>query len=268
LILGTGYADGRLESEVEVGEKALTHRFDYTARAAGPLSTGLYDTFDAFSAEPVQQVLGSANGIAGVGGGLDVGLSYAVHSEVHVSASVTDLGMIRWTDGAQTVKPTNDTFQFDGISVDATQLREEFGGNLGAYVEHQVDSLARAAYRDVQRERAPFRTRLPTTVHVGSTWRSGAVTVNGGMSMDVNGATEAVARSLAAHAGGEVILGPVPVRAGVRVLGTQALTVSGGLGLKVGTYRMDVGGSLTPDTSLLGRGAHYAVSLALGTVRL
>ncbi len=268
LILGTGYADGGLDSEVEVREGALTHRFDYTARAAGPLSTGLYDTFDAFSAEPVQQVLGTASGVAGLGGGLDVGFSYALHSGLHVSMSVTDLGMIRWTEEAQTVRPTHDTFRFDGVSVDATRLREEFGGNLGAYVEHQVDSLARAAYRNVQRERAPFRTGLPTTAHVGSTWESGAVTVTGGMSMGVNGATEAVARSLTVHAGGEVVLGPVPVRAGVRALGTQALTVSGGLGLEVGTYHLDVGGRLTPNTSMLGRGAHYAVSLSLGTVRM
>lgn len=268
LILGTGYADGVLESEVEVEEGALTHRFDYTARAAGPLSTGLYDSFDAFSAEPVQQVLGTTSGVAGLGGGLDVGVSYAMHPGLHVSASITDLGMIRWTDGAQTVTPTHDTFQFEGISVDATRLREEFGGNLGAYVEHQVDSLARVAYRDVERERAPFQTSLPTVAHVSSTWASGPVTVNGGLSMGLSEVPEAVSRSLTLHAGGEVSVGPVPMRAGVRLLGTQALTVAGGLGLEVGTYRLDVGGSLTPKTSLLGRGARYAVSLSLGTVQI
>ncbi len=266
-ILGTGYADGALHSTVVVNDQSLTHHFAYTARAAGTLSTGLYDTFDAFSAEPLRQVIGSTSGIAGRGAGLDVGLSYALQPGLHLSASVTDLGMIQWHENAQTVTPTNDTFRFDGFSLDLQQLNDEFGGDVGAYVQHQVDSLAQAAYRDVERDRSSFRTRLPTTVHLGSTWDPGAVTVNGGVSMELNATAGDVPRSLAAHAGGEVTLGPFPVRAGVRALGTQALTVSGGLGLKIGSYRLDVGGSVTPNTAMLGSGARYALSASLGTFR-
>jgi hypothetical protein len=266
-ILGTGYADGALHSTVVVDDQSLTHDFAYTARAAGTLSTGLYDSFDAFSAEPLRQVLGSTSGIAGRGGGLDVGLSYALRPGLHLSASVTDLGMVQWYENAQTVTPTNDTFRFDGFSLDLQQLNDEFGGDVGAYVQHQIDSLAQDAYREVERERASFRTRLPARVHFGSTWDPGSVTLNGGMSMGLNETAGTVPRSLAAHVGGEVTLGPFPVRAGVRMLGSQALTVSGGLGLEIGEYRLDVGGSVTPKTSMLGSGARYAVSASLGTLR-
>jgi len=267
LILGTGYADGRLRSEVEVREQALTHRFDYTARAAGALSTGLYDTFDAFSATPVRQVFGSSSGLVGVGGGLDAGLSYAVHPDLHLSASVAGLGTVRWTEEAQTLRPATQTFRFEGLSLNLQRLERAFGGDVGAYVEHQVDSLARAAYEDAQRTRAPFRSTLPATLHAGGTWAPGPATLTGGVSVDVVDPARAGARSMAVQAAGELPLGPIPVRAGVRLGTRQAMTVMGGVGLDLGGYRLDVGGRLTPDTSVLGAGARYAVGLSLGTVR-
>ena len=267
LILGTGYADGRLRSEVTVREQALLHRFDYTARAAGGLSTGLYDTFDAFSAPPTRQVVGTTDGIVGLGGGLDAGLSYAFHSDLHLSASVAGLGTVRWTEAAQTVRPAQNAFRFEGLKLDLQRLETDFGGDLGGYVEHQVDSLARAAYEDVERTRAPFRSTLPATVRAGGTWAPGPATHTGGVSVDVVDPARAGARPVAVHAGGAVSLGPIPVRAGVRLGTRQAMTVMGGVGLDLGGYRLDVGGRLTPDTSWLGAGARYAVGLSLGTVR-
>jgi len=267
LILGTGYADGRLRSEVTVREQALIHRFDYTARAAGALSTGLYDTFDAFSATPVREVFGSTSGIVGVGGGLDVGGSYAVRPDLHLSASLAGLGTVRWTGAAQTVRPAEHTFRFEGLSLNLQRLEAEFGGDVGAYVEHQVDSLARAAYEDVERTRAPFQSTLPATLHAGGTWAPGPATLTGGVSVDVVDPSRAGPRPMAIHAEGEMSLGSIPVRAGVRLGTRQAVTVVGGIGLDLGGYRLDLGGRLTPDTALLGVGARYAVGVSLGTVR-
>ena len=268
LILGTGYADGVLRSEVEVRAQSLVHRFDYTARAAGALSTGLYDTFDAFSTTPVQRVLGTSSRVVGMGGGLDVGLSYALRTDLHLSASVTDLGRVRWTGAAQTVTPQRQAFRFEGLALNTKRLRTAFDGDVGAYLEHQVDSLARTAYRGVERDRAPFRTGLPAALHVGGTWGPGPVTVNGGVSVGLNDAAGAVPVPLSVHAGAEVALGPVAVRAGGRLGRRRALAVSGGVGLREDGYRIDVGGSITPRTTLLGAGGHYAVGLSLGHVRL
>jgi len=269
LIVGTGYADGTLDSRVTVSDSTIVHTFDYAARAAGVASTELYDRFNAFGDELLSGTAAGASGVSGVGGGVDVGATYSLRSTLHVSASVTDLGRIRWTKDSQTVTPETNTFRFDGFALDLQRLDEEFGGDTGEYLTHQLDSLAREAYQDVERERSSFSTGLPTTLHVSSTWAPmGAVTLNGGVSVGLNEKAGAVPDPAAVHLGGEFDLGPVPVRLGARAWGTQAVTLSGGVGLDLGVYRLDLGASITPRTSTLGEGARYAVGLSLGTIRL
>lgn len=269
LIIGTGYADGELDSRVTVSDSTIVHTFDYTARAAGLASTELYDRFNAFGDELFSGEAAGASGVSGVGGGMDVGATYSVDPALHVSVSVTDLGLVRWTQNPQTVTPANNSFRFEGFALDLERLDEEFGGDTSEYLTHQLDSLAQEAYRDVERERASFATGLPTALHVSSTWApTGRITLNGGVSVGLNEAAGAVPDPAAVHLGGEFALGPFPVRLGARAWGTQALTLSGGVGLDLGGYRVDLGASVTPRTSMLGKGGRYAVSLSLGTIRI
>lgn len=267
VIFGTAFADAALNSQATVSGDSLVHRFDYTARAAGPLSTGLFDTFNAFNDDPVDEVVGASSGIAGIGGGLDLGATYTVRPGLLVSASITDLGRITWTQDAQTVTPVKDVFRFEGVTLDSDRIDDEYDGATGEYIEDQVDSLAHAAYEDVNRDRSSFSTGLPTTLHVNSTWDQGLVTLNGGASIGLNEDAGAVPSPAALHVGGTLHLGPVPIRAGARVFGTQAVALSGGFGLDLGFYRFDLGASITPSTSTLGSGARYAVSLSLATIR-
>lgn len=268
VIFGTTYADASLDSRASVSGDSLTHRFDYTARAAGGLSTGLYDTFNLFSAEPVDEAIGGSSGIAGMGAGVDFGATYTVSPSLHVSASVTDLGFINWSGDAQTVSPADNTFRFNGVTLDMERLDDEFDGNVGDYVENQVDSLAEEAYQDVERERSAFTTNLPTTVHVNGTWKPVSLfTFNGGVSLGLNEEAGAVPKPAAVHLGSTLNLGPFPIRGGVRFGGPQAMTFSGGVALDFGFYRLDVGASVTPNTSQFGSGARYAVSASLATIR-
>jgi hypothetical protein len=267
VIFGTSFADGALTSQATVSGDSLIHRFDYTSRAAGPVSTGLFDTFNAFSSDPMNDVIGGSSGIAGIGGGIDLGATYTVRPDLHVSASITDLGRITWTQDAQTVTPSNNVFRFEGVSLDSDQISEQYDGDTGQYIEDQIDSLAQDAYEGVERDRSSFTTGLPTTLHVGSTWARGIVTVNGGVSVGLNEDAGSVPDPAAVHVGGTLNLGPFPIRAGARFFGTQAVALSGGVGLDVGFYRFDVGASVTPNTSTLGSGARYAVSLSLATIR-
>lgn len=268
LILGTQYADGTLNSTATVSDSVLTHQFDYTARAAGPPSREVYDTFNAFGADPLRGVSSELGGeIAGIGAGVDIGAVYEVQSGLFVSASLTDLGMIQWSRDAQTTTPTEDEFRFDGVELNLDRLENEFDGDIGNYVEHQVDSLARAAYQDVDRDRSAFTVGLPTALHVNGTWSRDAFTLNGGATVGLNSAAGAVSAQPAAHLGGELRLGPIPLRAGVRLGGPQAVTLAGGIGLHAGGYRFDVGISATPSTSTLGSGGRYAVGVSLATVR-
>lgn len=267
VILGTAFADGELNSQVTVSGDSLVHRFDYIARAAGPLSTGLFDTFNAFNDDPVGDVVGGSSGIAGVGGGLDLGATYTVRPGLLVSASITDLGQITWTQDAQTVTPSKDVFRFEGVSLDFDRIDNQYDGATGEYIEDQVDSLAHDAYEDVDRDRSSFSTGLPTTLHLNSTWDQGIVTLNGGASIGLNENAGAVPSPAALHVGGTLNLGLFPIRAGARFFGTQAVALSGGFGLDLGFYRFDLGASITPSTSTLGSGARYAVSLSLATIR-
>lgn len=268
LIVGTQYADGTLNSEVTVSDSVLTHQFDYTARAAGPPSREIYDTFNAFGTNPLGGVSGEFGGtVAGIGAGVDLGVTYEVQSGFFVSASLTDLGGIQWNRDAQTVTSANDEFRFEGVSLNLDRLRNEFDGDVGRYVEHQVDSLAQAAYQDVERDRSSFTVGLPTAVHVNSTWTQGSLTLNGGATVGLNSRVGAVSPTPAAHLGGELRLGPIPLRAGVRLGGPQAVTLAGGIGVDAGGYRFDVGISATPSTSTLGSGGRYAVGVSLATVR-
>lgn len=268
VIFGTGYADGELTSEVTLNDEAYLHEFDYTARAAGMLSREVYDGFNAFRPSPMQDASFQVQGeVAGLGAGIDLGGTYEVQPGLFVSMSVTDLGWIRWNNDAQTVTPQNNEFRFEGIELNRQQLRSEFDGDVPEYVRHQVDSLARAAYQDVDRERAPFVTGLPTAVQMNGTWNRGRYTVTGGTAVGFNSAAGTVSPTPAFHTGGEVQFGPVPLRAGVRLFGTQAATFAGGAGLHLGAYRFDIGVSVTPSTSFLGSGARYAIGVSLATIQ-
>jgi hypothetical protein len=184
-----------------------------------------------------------------------------------MSASLTDLGRLRWKKDAQTTTPSNHEFRFEGIELNLDRLQNEFNGDVGNYVQHQVDSLARAAYEDVERDRSSFTTRLPTALHVNGTWARDVFTLNGGATFGLNDKAGAVSAEPVVHLGGELRLGPFPLRAGVRLGGPQAVTLAGGFGVDAGSYRFDLGVSVTPSTSTLGHGGRYAVGLSLATVR-
>lgn len=259
LIFGLGYADAEFEMDPESdGESYLVN---YSARAAGAVSAGLYDSFDVFGGETVTTITEGSIGIEGVGAGLDVGGTYTVKRDLYLSLSVTDLSFVRWSGDAQTL--TN-SFKYEGLSLDLQRLDSQFDGDVQAYLENELDSLAQSGFN---RDRSAFTGGLPTTVHLSSTWDRDPYTVNGGISIGVNEKAGAVPKPAAIHAGGEVNVGPVPLRAGVRLWGSQAVTLSGGFGLHFGSYEFDLGASVTPNTSVLGGGARYAVSVSMATIR-
>lgn len=258
LIFGLGYADA--DFQVVPGSNGDSYQVDYTARAAGPVSTGLYDSFNLFGAEPVKIAKGSA-GVEGVGVGLDLGGTYTVQPDLYVSMSITDLSFVQWTGDAQTA--TN-SFTYEGLTLDLQRLESDFDGDVTEYLESELDSLTRSGFN---RDRLSFPSGLPTTLHLSSTWERAPYTLNGGLSIGLNKKAGAVPKPAAIHAGGEVNVGLVPIRAGVRLWGSQAVTLSGGFGLHFGSYEFDLGASVTPYTSFLGGGARYAVSASLATIR-
>lgn len=271
LLLGTGYADADLTSTLDVQDGVLTHQFDYEARAAGAFSSDVYDTFDAFSSDPFEQVdtpspLGEQSGL---GLGLTVSATYRWRPTLTVDASLMDLGGLRWSGNAQVVTPVANQFRFEGIELNIQELNDEFDGNVDDYVEDKLDAQARNAYEDVNRASDGFATSLPTTAHVGATWVPlDWTTVVGGLSMGLAGRKELAPRTPALHVGTEMRpLRVLPLRGGVRLGGNRAAMLSLGTGVDTRRYSIGIGVAFSPSSDLLGGGGRYSVALSLATVR-
>ncbi|GIV61263.1 MAG: hypothetical protein KatS3mg044_0129 [Rhodothermaceae bacterium] len=270
VVLGHSFTDTRFTSTVSVSDDVVEHVYDYTARAAGSFSRDVFDAFDLFADDPFADVaftnpFGSQ---AGTGFGADVGITYVAAPGVLVAASLTDLGQIAWNRDAQTVTPVNTTFRFEGLTLNQDRIDREFDGDFGRYAESVLDSLARDAYDEVNRVYGRFTTSLPTAFHFGTAWYHGRATVNMGLSVALNEAPGNLTRKPSVYTGGEYRLGPVPLRAGVRLGGDGAMTLGVGLGLRTPVYEFGLSVAATPKSDVMGAGGRYVVALSLINLHL
>ncbi len=275
LIFGNNFVESRLKSTATVTDAAITHDFDYRVRAAGGISSDVVDRIDLFSAD----VLGGSTfspallSSAGLGFGLDAGASFQASPTIRLSASLTDIGYVRWSSAAQTIRPVQSSFTFDGLVLDIDQVRDEFDGNVGDYFITTVDSLASQAYDDVDREYNPFTAVLPATLHLGAAWMSagGRATLTGGASAPLFASPVRPSTLPDVHLGAQYAVGGkvrVPLRAGVLLGGSSAITFSFGFGVHSPRFDFDIGLAATPLTDLMGAGARYAAAVSAITVRI
>ncbi len=272
IVFGLEYMQAEMTSTVVVEDDALAHRFAYTARAAGGVSGGLVAGFSLFQSDPMANVeISPFSGIAGQGFGVDLGATFALRNDVLVAASLTDLGQIAWRQDAQTVTPLGSEFRFDGLTFDRDRLRDEYDNSVGAYLEAQLDSLAREAYAGVARDLSGFTSALPAAAHVGGTWFiTRKATLAAGSSVALNRAPGSLSHQPSFYAGAEYRLGgrvALPLRTGLRMGGEGALTVGFGLGLETPVYDFGLSVAATPKTDVLGAGGRYMVALSVGTFR-
>lgn len=266
LVAGLAYAEMDFDSNVSVSDSALTHRFDYG------ITTGGLGTRASLEVSPFESgYTTSSPGVSGWGLGADLGATYQASPHLRVSASLTDLGAIHWGTDVRTVTPEDSVFSFTGLELDRSRIRNEFGGDAGAYFEHVIDSMASQTYEDVDARTAGFVSALPGALHLGGRWApAGPGTyLVGGLSVGLarpGGRT----RTPSAYLGGQYRLGGerfyLPLRAGVRVGGERALGLSLGTGLRAGAYELGVGATVTPYSDLAGGGYELAVATALVTV--
>lgn len=286
LVLGTDYVRARFRSSLTASDDALLHRFDYTLRGAGRAVNEVLDAritsgerlekFDLFTRNPYTEspllvdgeFLSPYGVINGVGLGLDVGATYRLAPDWTVAASLTDLGFIRWGHSAQRIEPVNDDLRFEGVTLDAERIRNEFDGDVGRYAQAVVEELADEAYTEIRRDRRRFYSGLPAALHLGAVWRvpDRPARLNAGTSVAFNDVTGNVTRAPALYAGGEYRFGgryAFPVRSGFRVGGLSALSLSLGTGLETPFGALDAGFSATPYSDWLGRGVRYTAGLSL-----
>jgi len=286
LILGTEFLDARLRSTVRVSGERIRHDYRYRLRSTGRVADQVLDgtvqetdRLDKFNLLDGGPYLGSdlaAGGgflrpfrqVRGLGLGLDVGATYRLRPRLLLSASLTDLGGIRWAADSQVLRPVQTQVTVEGVDLSDERLTTVYDGDLGAYVNGELVGPIDSAYTEVERRRTGFATALPGVVHVGADWRPRGplLSVNGGVSMAINDVPGNITQVPAAHVGTALRLGDayalVP-RTGVRVGGITALVLAGGLGIRTPHASMDLGLSGTPYTDALGRGGRYTLGVTL-----
>jgi hypothetical protein len=275
LVLGNEFVDARLRSTAHVSNEAIVHDFEYTVRAAGGLSRDVVDGIDLFASD----VFGGGSfrprllSTAGVGAGLDLGVTFLPSPGLRLSASITDAGFVRWKRDAQLIAPVANQFSFEGLVLDIDRVRDEFGGDLGEYFTSTIDSLASGTYDQVERAYAPFTAALPTAIHFGAAWIApgGRLTLTGGTSAPISSSVVQVASPPELHVGVEYSLGGsvrVPLRTGLFVGGSSALTLGIGIGIHTSHYDFDIGIAASPRTDIIGAGGRYTGGVSALTIRL
>jgi hypothetical protein len=105
-------------------------------------------------------ITGSKN----IGLGIDLGATYALTEQIIVSASITDLGFIRWKKDVTNLK-TKNQFVFSGLNmldvVNGTKTLDEVG-------QEMVDSL-KNSFKQVQTNK-PFTTSIPFGLTFGGSY--------------------------------------------------------------------------------------------------
>jgi hypothetical protein len=103
-------------------------------------------------------------GTGNTGLGVDLGAVYQVTDKISISASITDLGYIKWKKDVTTLK-ANSKFVFDGLNVtdvvNGTKTFDDVAQDL-------LDSLKNSF--TISNENKPFRTSLPLGFTVGGSY--------------------------------------------------------------------------------------------------
>lgn len=104
------------------------------------------------------------SGKKNMGLGLDIGATYDLTDRIVVSASITDLGFIRWKKDVTNLK-ANNHFEFSGLNMldvfNGTKTIDEVGKDM-------LDSLKNAF--EVSNTKAPFTTYLPFGISFGGSF--------------------------------------------------------------------------------------------------
>lgn len=104
------------------------------------------------------------SGKKNIGLGLDIGATFDLTDRIVLSASVTDLGFIRWKNDVTNLKTYNQ-FKFSGLNmldvINGTKTIDEVGKDM-------LDSLKNAF--NVSNSKAPFTTYLPFGISLGGSY--------------------------------------------------------------------------------------------------
>lgn len=156
------------ELEVEVNED-YSHVFDadVALKVNGPFDDSL--NADGFIEELMFRedfTFGEVGpSFRNTGLGLDLGAEYSLMDNLKLSASIIDLGFIRWGKEAYTFRASNE-FTFDGIDITEGIIDDK---DIGEIIEEYGDSLLQTF--DFVDSDEPYTTGLPTKIYLAASYR-------------------------------------------------------------------------------------------------
>jgi hypothetical protein len=144
---------------------------DMAINLSGPVSVfmGSDNNIDSlkFDDKRLKTTSGLVNFLTGkknTGFGVDIGATYTLTDRIELSASVTDLGFIRWNKDVTRLKAKN-SFEFSGLNmldvINGTKTIDEVGNDM-------LDSLKNAFV--ISDSNASFTTYLPVGISVGGSF--------------------------------------------------------------------------------------------------
>jgi hypothetical protein len=150
-----------------------SHTFDanLSANISGPVNVIMDSNQNVKSFDFDNNRFKTASGISdffsgkkNMGLGLDIGATYEITDRIVASASITDLGFIRWKKDVTNLKADNQ-FKFSGLNmldvVNGTKTIEQVGQDM-------LDSLKNAFV--VSQTKAPFTTYLPFGISLAGSY--------------------------------------------------------------------------------------------------
>ena len=268
-IRGGAYVNAQFQSTFQFADSTFTQQFFYTLDVAG-IPARLLEGFDLFdnpvlNTRPIDQYMRAFSGLTsyGSGLGLDLGIAWFPVEDVRVGLALKDIGTIRWTRESYRYTPVNTTFQYSGLDWNIEVLEQEYHNDVSAYLQAQIEDLARGAYEEVQQEARSFEMSLPTTAYAGVTWKTGSQSALGGsMRWTLKDTPATFSQKPIFSVAGYTRLWAFPLIAGVQWGGERALVVLLGSGVQWGPVAWHVRVVGTPSSALGGRGAFYGTFLS------
>jgi len=123
----------------------------------------LLDADDATEYEPAQKFLNFTN----LGLGVDLGIDHQLNERLNVSASVVDLGFIKWSNEVKNYKTSGEDFIFSGIQITESIISADsaFSDSLEMAIDDVLAELERKY--DFQDSDGSYSTGIRSKLNIG-----------------------------------------------------------------------------------------------------
>ncbi len=287
ILKGLDYSQGQFRSELQLTDSSLVHNFDYTLQTVGSMTDEL-DQFYQQRIKPTTQAqlsdirfhpLSGKGVVKGRGYGLDVGATYLISFDdeftsgkravpkrsLTLSAAVTDIGSVRFTQNAATFK-ANDTFKWSGFQPNYDYIDAKYDSSFSNYMNYVVkDSLASDVYGAFSpASHSAVTAKLPTAFHFGAYLNLHRLGIMADAGKGYNSYGMNSTRPYVSVGAELYPFSIFPIRVGYRFGGKTSNSFGVGTGLEFRNFKLDVSAMTVPSSREHG----YNIATSISSVIL